>query len=111
VVFAGCSKKTTEPNTGGGGGGSLNLSLPRNGGTASFTFSTAGRHPYKCGLHPTIMFGDTVIVDSTSLVTDVNVSVVGVSTPGFNPPTVTVKRGGTVHWRNDTGTNHSVVDD
>jgi plastocyanin len=55
------------------------------------------------------MFGDTVKVDPNSTVADANVAVVGVSTPGFNPATVTVKVGGTVHWTNPTGAPHSVV--
>ena len=93
----------------GGGGTVLNLSLPSDGGTASFTFGTAGSFAYKCPIHPSIMFGDSVIVDAAASTTDTTVTVVGIATPGFNPRTVRIKTGGTVHWTNNTGIDHGVI--
>ena len=108
AVFEGCSKdKGTNPS--GGGGTVLNLSLPSDGGTASFTFGTAGSFAYKCPIHPSIMFGDSVIVDAAASTTDTTVTVVGIATPGFNPRTVRIKTGGTVHWTNNTGIDHGVI--
>src|SRR5438128_12286814 len=102
ALFEGCSKdKATNPS--GGGGTILNLSLPAGGGAASFTFLTAGSFAYKCPIHPSIMFGDSVIVDAGATTMDTNVVVVGIATPGFSPRTVRIKPGGTVHWTNPTG--------
>jgi plastocyanin len=110
MAVAACSKdKTTNPPP--SGGTTLNLDLAAGGGVNSATFATAGTFPYKCGIHPTIMRGDTVIVSASSSVTDVNVVVTGTETPGFSPRTVTVKVGGNVHWTNPTTMHHTVVND
>lgn len=112
AVVIGCSNdKGSNPyNPGPGGGTTLNLSLPATGGSASFTFNTAGTFPYKCGIHGT-MVGDTVKVDPSSSVTNANVTVTGTTAPGFSPPSVTVKVGGTVQWTNPTSMLHTVVND
>ena len=110
AVFFGCSKsKNPYSSNPPAGGTTLNLSLPA-GGNASFTFNTAGTFPYKCGIHPNIMTGNSVFVDPNSTVSMVTVNVVGPTTPGFNPSMVTVKVGGTVRWVNPpTNGPHSVV--
>lgn len=109
AALFGCSKDESNPSA--PGGTTLNIQLAANGGTGSATFNTAGTFAYKCGIHPTIMVGNSVVVDANSSVTSVTVNVVGTSTPGFSPSTVIVKVGGTVLWVNPTGMVHSVVND
>jgi plastocyanin len=111
AVLAACSKKSSNPYSPGGGGGgtTLNLDLVAGGGSASFTFATAGTFAYKCKVHPTIMFGDTVFVSGSSATDSVVVNVVGLSTPGFGPSNVTIKTGGKVRWVNSTGITHGVI--
>lgn len=93
----------------GGDGTDLNLSLAANGGVNQYRFDVAGTFPYKCGLHPTVMTGNSVVVDPASTVEHVTVTVVGLTTPGFSPSTVTVEVGGTVHWVNPDTRAHTVV--
>lgn len=111
LAASGCSgggHHDVPPTSSGGGG--LNLSLPAGGGSAAQSFTSAGAVPYKCPIHPTIMTGDTVIVTDAAAPESVLVSVVGLSTPGFSPSTVTIHTGGTVRWVNATGMLHGVVD-
>jgi len=112
AAVIGCSKDKSNnpynPNPIPPGGTTLNLNLPANGGSASFTFNTAGTVPYRCGIHPTIMVGNSVNVSATSTTDSVLVNVVGTSTPGFNPSSVTIKVGGKVRWVNPTSMLHSV---
>lgn len=113
AVAAGCSSKSnssynpTAPSPG------KELSSGNIGAGAGFshTFPAAGNFPYHCGIHPTIMFGDTVIVSDTETATSAAVTIVGVSTPGFSPATVSIKTGGTVTWTNGDAITHSVVSD
>lgn len=111
AVLAACSKNSSNPYSPGGGGGgtTLNLLLPSGGGSASVTFASAGTFAYKCKIHPTIMFGDTVFVSSSSATDSIVVNVVGISTPGFSPSNVTIKTGGYVRWVNPTGVTHGVI--
>ena len=111
-AFIACSKNNSGNPVSPGGSGGTNLGalpLAAGGGSSSFTFNTAGVVAYKCGIHPTIMTGNSVTVAASSTVDSVLVNVVGVSTPGFNPSSVTVKVGGEVRWVNSTGITHSVV--
>ena len=110
AILSGCSSKSSNPSAPNNGGtGSLNLSLPPGGGSATQTFATAGNVPYKCAVHPGIMFGDSVIVTASAAQESVVVTVVGVSTPGFTPSTVSIKPGGSVRWINPTGMTHGVI--
>src|SRR3989442_10877256 len=106
-----CSKKNSNPTSPGGGAGTNlgTLPLAAGGGSSSFTFNTAGVVAYKCGIHPTTMFGNSVTVSTGPAVDSALVNAVGLSTPGFNPSSVTVKAGGRVRWVNNTGGTHSVV--
>ena len=110
LAIQACSKSNSKvTNPGGGGGGTdFNSGNIGSGGTFDHVFSTAGRFPYHCAIH-TVMTGDSVIVDAGSSVTSVNVSIVSASAPGFSPPIVTVKTGGTVHWTNNAGSTHTVT--
>jgi plastocyanin len=110
ALAAGCSKdKGTNPYGGGGGGAPvLNLDLPSGGGAAEFTFNAAGTVTYKCGLH-SFMNNNTVVVDPASANTDANVTIQTSPSVDFSPKSVTIKPGGTVHWTNPTGMQHTVV--
>jgi plastocyanin len=112
-IAAGCGGKSSSPtNTGGGGGGGpLNSgTLAPNGGSFTFTFSTAGTFGYHCGIHA-VMQGNSITVSDASAVDSVVVNVVGVSAPGFSPSATTIKTGGKVRWVNPDGSAHSVVSD
>jgi hypothetical protein len=67
AASAGCSKSKSSNPTGPGSAVILNLPLPANGGTADYTFNTTGTFPYKCGIHPTIMTGNSVTANNTGV--------------------------------------------
>src|SRR3954464_13417785 len=85
AVAGACSKSSKNSPTSPGGGTTVSHSLPAGGGSASQTFTTAENIAYKCGIHPSIMHGDSVIVTSASANDSVLVNVVGLTTPGFSP--------------------------
>lgn len=114
VLVLACNSKDDSPTSpgggGGGGGGGPNFNSPilQSGGSFSFTFADSGAFGYRCGLHPGIMFGNSVTVTATSSVDSVVVNIVGTSTPGFSPSAATIKIGGTIRWVNVHNVPHSV---
>ncbi len=106
-TLLGCSSdKSTNPTAGGGsGGGSLFDSGTLNA-PAPFdhTFPTAGTFGYFCRFHRSMgMTGTVTVVAGGADAADVNAS--GMS---FNPPSVSIKPGGVVHWH-VTGGQHTVT--
>jgi hypothetical protein len=75
------------------------------------TFPDTGVFGYHCGLHPSIMKNAAVVVTATAPSSAVPVSILSLATPGFSPDTARVLPGGTVTWRNDHTTTHSVESD
>lgn len=114
VLAAGCSKDdgpATRPAPGGAGGfasGTLAQSAQ-----FTFTFTDSGSFGYHCGLHPSVMKGAKVVVSDTAASMNAAVQIVSLSTPGFSPATVAIRRGGSVTWTNGdvSGMPHSVVSD
>jgi plastocyanin len=109
AAFVGCGGSDNPTNPGGGGGPTLNLSIPSLGDTAGFTFNDAGTVVYKCGIHPTMMRDDSVIVEASASAMTAAVSAVSTSHPGFQPQTVRIRPGGRVIWTNGQNTPHTIV--
>jgi hypothetical protein len=101
-----------NPSGPGGGGGNGSGGAPKElnsgdfgrGGSYTHRFATAGTFRYHC-LHHSVMTG-TVVVSDAALDTLVNVSIVSSTTPF---PGATVKKGGRVHWTNNTSMVHTVT--
>lgn len=109
MYSCGSGTKSTAPG-GGGGGAELNSGNVVNGQVFQHTFMTAGAFPYHCTIHAA-MTGNSVTVDASSANDSVagGVSIVNSSTPGFSPSAVTIKPGGSVRWKNVSGTTHTVT--
>ncbi|HKW13623.1 MAG TPA: plastocyanin/azurin family copper-binding protein [Candidatus Krumholzibacteria bacterium] len=98
----------TNPGGGGGGGGGgtkeLNSGNIAPGASFSHTFATAGSFAYHCNFH-SVMKG-TVTVSASAPSSDVQVNITSSSAPF---PGATVKTGGKVTWKNNTGMTHTVT--
>ena len=111
VIVLGCnSSSPTAPSGGGGGGGGGAGNTPFNsgslgaGGVFDHVFPTAGTVGYHCNFHVSMGMVGTVVVANGGAAS-ANVSASGTS---FNPPSVTIMPGGTVHWTIASGT-HTVT--
>ncbi len=119
AIASGCSSKSsnpTAPGGGGGGGGGTSATINSgtiagNGGSFTFTFPDTGTTGYHCGIHPTIMKGNSISVTSTSPNDSMVVQIVSTSTPGYSPSAATIRPGGHVRWVNVDGMSHSVEND
>jgi plastocyanin len=91
-----------------GGGGTttkvLNSGNIAPGASFSHTFTKAGSFAYHCNYH-SVMKG-TVTVSAAATDSLVQVNIVSSSTPF---PGATVKTGGKVTWKNNTGMTHTVT--
>ena len=111
VVVTGCGKSSspTAPYPPGGGGGTAG-NTPFNSGTlsapASFdhVFPTAGTVGYHCTFHVSMGMVGTVVVAAGGAAS----ATVTASGTTFNPSSVTIMPGGTVHWTIAGGT-HTVT--
>jgi hypothetical protein len=105
----GGSGNPTNPGGGGGGGGGgttkeLNSGNIGSGASYSHTFTTSGSYAYHCNYH-SVMKG-TVTVSAAATDSLVQVTIVSSSAPF---PGATVKTGGKVTWKNNTGMTHTVT--
>ena len=79
------------------------------GGVYAHTFTSAGRFPYHCVIHP---FETGSVTVSVAVANDsAVVAIVGPSQPGYNPEAVTIKPGGSVRWANVSAFTHTVTSD
>jgi len=100
----GGSGNPTNPGGGGGGTKELNSGNVAPGASFSHTFTTAGSFAYHCNYHA-VMKG-TVTVSAAATDSDVQVDITSSSAPF---PGATVKTGGKVTWKNNTGMTHTVT--
>lgn len=87
-----------------GPGKELNSPSLGPGATYQHTFASVGTFRYHCSFH-SAMTGQ-VVVDASDVDTLVNVSIVSSSSPF---PAASVKPGGKVVWKNNTGMVHTVT--
>ena len=87
--------------------GDLEWNVPaRVGGSYTHVFPNAGTYPYMCMRHVTQGGAVVVAADGADSAT------VGISNLAtFDPPSVTIRVGGTVRWINRSGTNHVLQTD
>ena len=102
----GGSGSPTYPGGGGGGGTTkeLNSGNVAPGASYSHTFTKAGSFAYHCNYH-SVMKG-TVTVSAAATDSLVQVNIASSSAPF---PSATVKTGGKVTWKNNTGMTHTVT--
>ena len=102
----GGNSNPTYPGGGGGGGAAkeLNSGNIAPGASYAHTFTKAGSFAYHCNYH-SVMKG-TVTVSDAAASSDVQVNIASSSAPF---PAASVKTGGKVTWKNNTGMTHTVT--
>lgn len=89
------------------------------GGETTVVLDTPGIFPYACRIHP-VMTGQIAVRDASGVVPSPMTwsapaadsgAAVSIANFAFNPATISVPAGGTVTWRNDDATAHTVTAD
>jgi len=106
IGVASCGGGSSKPTAPSGGGGELNSGDFGGGATFQHRFLTAGTFPYHC-IHHSPMTGSVQVSDAAAD-TVVNVNITSDTTPFAG---ATVKTGGRVVWKNNTGMVHTVTSD
>jgi plastocyanin len=99
LVLVGCSKdETTKPVVQPGSNTPFDSGIQSAGFEFVQAFSAAGNVPYYCTPHSGLGMTGTVIVSDTSSTEMADVVVGPSGSLTYNPPSVTVKVGGSVRW-------------